>query len=55
MTDYYIYRYLNNNHKDIKYLGKFSTSFNMLKLYDVLTNIFGEGFFYRRQQIDEVL
>lgn len=52
MSRYYIYRYINNNNCiDIAYLGTFDTSMSMLKLYDVLTKIFGEGFFYRREQI----
>lgn len=51
---YYIYKCNNEDCRNISFLGIFETNINMLKLFDVLVNIFGEGFFYRRKPINDI-
>ena len=51
MTAYYIYKYKPYDFRDPEFKGTFETDQNMLDIYDLLTGIFGEGFFYRRKKI----
>ena len=51
MITYYCYKYKPYDFKDPEFLGTFETNKDMLGLYDILTGIFGKGFFYRRKKL----
>ena len=54
---YYFYRYIGLNCKEIKFLGTFETSLDIMNIWDILFQVFCEdgsegGMFVRKEKIE---